>query len=107
MSAIVEANDSNFESEVLHADQPVLVDFSAAWCGPCKKLDPVVHEVATDFDGRLKVVRVDVDQAPTTAAKFAVLSVPTLLFVRDGEVRDQVVGLISKKDLTERLRKVL
>ena len=107
MSSVIEADDNNFEVEVLEADRPVLVDFSAAWCGPCKKLEPVVHELATEFDSRVKVVRVDVDRAPTTAAKFAVLSVPTLLLVQEGAVKDQVVGLVSKRDLVARIEKVL
>ena len=107
MSLVIQANDSDFETEALQSDRLVLVDFSAAWCGPCKKLDPVVHEVATEFDSKLKVVKVDVDQAPQSAAKFAVLSVPTLLLIKDGDVKDQMVGLISKQDLTDRIRKVL
>lgn len=104
---IVVANDANFSSEVLEADRPVLVDFSATWCGPCKKLEPVVDEIASEFDAKLKVVKVDVDQSPNLAARYAVLSVPTLLLIHDGEVKDQVVGLVSKRDLTDRIQKVL
>jgi thioredoxin 1 len=85
----------------------VLVDFSATWCAPCKKLEPVVDEIAGDYDGRLKVVKVDVDKAPGVAAKFAVMSVPTLLFFRDGQVMDQVTGLVPKRAITERVDKVL
>ena len=107
MSSVIQANDSNFETEVLQSDRPVLVDFSATWCGPCKKMEPVVLEVASDFESSLKVVKVDVDKAPGAATKFAVLSVPTLLLIRDGEVKDQMVGLISKQDLTDRIQKVL
>ena len=107
MSSVIDADDNSFEEEVLKADRPVLVDFSATWCGPCKKLEPVVHELATEFDSRVKVVRVDVDRAPTTAAKFGVLSVPTLLLVQEGVVKDQVVGLVSKRDLVARIQKVL
>jgi thioredoxin 1 len=107
MSAVIEADDKNFQTEVLEADRPVLVDFSATWCGPCKKLEPVVHELATEYDSKVKFVRVDVDRAPTTAAKFAVLSVPTLLLLHNGEVKDQVVGLKSKRDLAARIQKVL
>ena len=107
MSRVIEADDASFDQEVLRATQPVLVDFSATWCGPCKKLEPIVHEIAGDFDGRLKVVKVDVDKAPGTAAKFGVLSVPTVLLVRDGTIRDQVVGLVSKQALADRVNKVL
>jgi thioredoxin 1 len=91
----------------MKATGPVLVDFSAAWCGPCKKLEPIVHEIASDYDGRLKVVKVDVDKSTNTAAKFGVMSVPTVLIVRDGAVRDQLVGLVSKQALADRVDKVL
>jgi thioredoxin 1 len=107
MSDVLIATDENFDSEVMQAEQPVLVDFSATWCGPCKKLEPIVHEIAGDYDGRLKVVKVDVDQAPTTAAKFGVMSVPTLLLFQGGAVKDQVVGLVSKQALSDRVDKVL
>ena len=107
MSQVFEADDSNFESEVVGASGPVVVDFSATWCGPCKKLEPVVDEIAGDYDGRLKVGKVDVDKAPGTAAKFAVMSVPTLILFRDGQVRDQVTGLVPKRAISERVDKVL
>ncbi len=107
MSHVTEATDSNFDAEVLRAALPVLVDFSATWCGPCKKLEPIVHDLAGDYAGRLKVVKVDVDRAPATAARFNVLSVPTVLIVKDGAVRDQVLGLVSKQALSDRVDKVL
>ena len=107
MSSIIQADDDTFEAEVMNADQPVLVDFSAAWCGPCKKLEPILHELAADYDTRLKVVKVDVDSAPTTAAKFGVLSVPTILLVQGGVVKDQVKSLVSKQELSDRIQKVL
>jgi thioredoxin 1 len=107
MTELFEATDQNFDAQVLKADRPVLVDFSAAWCGPCKKLEPVVHEIASDYDGRLKVVKVDVDRAPTTAARFAVLSVPTLVLFRNGEVKDQIIGVVSKRALSDRVDRVL
>jgi thioredoxin 1 len=107
MSRIVEANDANFDAEVMKAQGAVLVDFSATWCGPCKRLEPIVHEIAGDYEGRLKVVKVDVDHAPGTAARYGVLSVPTLLLVRDGAVRDQFVGVLSKQALQDRVDKVL
>jgi thioredoxin 1 len=107
MSTIVNATDQNFDAEVLASSVPVLVDFSAVWCGPCKKLEPIVHEIAADYGARLKVVKVDVDNAPGTAAKFGVLSVPTLLFFRGGQVKDQFVGVLPKKALADRVDKVL
>ncbi len=107
MSDVVQATDQTFDSEVMQAKQLVLVDFSATWCGPCKKLEPIVHEIAGDYDGRLKVVKVDVDQAPSTASKFGVMSVPTLLLFKNGAVKDQVVGLVSKQALADRVDKVI
>jgi len=107
MSRVFEANDRTFEDEVLNADGLVLVDFSATWCGPCKRLEPIVHEIAGDYNGRLKVVHVDVDQARSAAARFGVMSVPTLLLLRDGTVKDQHIGLISKPALAQRIDKAL
>jgi len=107
MSTIVNATDQSFDSEVLASTQPVLVDFSAAWCGPCKKLEPIVHEIAAAYGDRLKVVKVDVDHSPGTAVRFGVLSVPTLMIFREGQVKDQYVGVLSKKALADRVDKVL
>ena len=107
MKQVMHADDSSFEAEVLHAEGAVLVDFSAKWCGPCKKLEPLLQELAGEYDTRLKIVKVDVEQAPNTAARFGVLSVPTLLFFRDGNVKDQVMGLVSKQALADRVDRVL
>ena len=107
MSAIVNATDSNFDTEVLASAGTVLVDFSAAWCGPCKKLEPIVHEIAADYGDRLKVVKVDIDQAPSVAAKYGVLSIPTLMIFHGGQVKDQYMGLLSKKALADRVNKVI
>ena len=107
MSQIFEADDNNFDAEVLQADRLVLVDFSATWCGPCKRLEPIVHEIADSYDGRLKVVKVDVDAARAVAAKFGVMSVPTVVLVKDGDVKDQMIGLVSKQQLADRINKVI
>jgi thioredoxin 1 len=107
MSAIVNATDTNFESEVLASAGTVLVDFSAVWCGPCKKLEPIVHEIAAEYGERLKVVKVDVDHAPGTAARFGVLSIPTLMIFSGGKVKDQIVGALSKRALADRVDKAL
>lgn len=107
MSAIVNATDTNFDSEVLSSAGAVLVDFSAVWCGPCKKLEPIVDEIAAEYGDRLKVVKVDVDSAPAIAAKYGVLSIPTLMIFRGGAVKDQFVGVLSKRALADRVDKVL
>ncbi len=107
MAQILQADDTNFEAEVVQASGVVLVDFSATWCGPCKRLEPLVHEIADDYNGRLKVVKVDIDKAPTIAAKFAVMAVPTLIFFRDGKVVDQLSGLVAKRVIAERIDRVL
>ena len=107
MSQVHHATDSDFDAQILQAEQPVLVDFSATWCGPCKKLEPIVQEIAGDFDGKLKVVKVDVDQARTSAARYGVLSVPTVLLFKGGEVKDQVIGVTSKAALSEKIERIL
>jgi thioredoxin 1 len=107
MNKVVEVDDSSFEAEVMQAEGLVLVDFSAAWCAPCKKLEPIVHDLAGDYDGRIKVVRVDVDQAQSVAARFGVMSVPTLLLMHNGAVKDQIIGLASKQALADRIDKVI
>ena len=95
--------DDNFSDEVLNSDQPVLVDFWAAWCGPCRVIAPVIEELAGDFEGRAKVAKLDVDSNPQTAMHFNVRSIPTLLFFKDGRVVDQLIGTAPKRVLTERL----
>jgi len=107
MSLVKDVNDDNFEAEVARSEVPVLADFTAAWCGPCKKLAPLVEEIAGEYSGRLKVVKVDVDKARTVAAKFAVMSVPTLILFNGGKVKDQVTGLVPKRAIVERVEKVL
>lgn len=107
MSYVVAVNDDNFQAEVMECEQPVLVDFSAEWCGPCKQLAPLVEELAKAYDGRLKVAKVDVEESQKTAMKYGILSVPTLLFLRKGKVADQLVGNHSRQVLEERIAKVL
>lgn len=107
MSLVKDVNDDNFDAEVTRSEVPVLADFTAAWCGPCKKLAPLVEEIAGEYSGRLKVVKVDVDKARTVAAKFAVMSVPTLILFNGGKVKDQVTGLVPKRAIVDRVEKVL
>ena len=107
MSHVVAVNDDNFQSEVMESEQPVLVDFSAEWCGPCKQLAPLVEEIAKEYNGRLKVAKIDVEESQKTAMKYGILSVPTLLFLRKGKVADQLVGNHPRQVLEERIAKVL
>lgn len=94
-------NDLNFDQEVLQSDQPVLVDFTAAWCGPCRALAPIIDQVAEALDGKVKVGKVDIDEAPLTAGKFGVRGVPTVMVFKGGERAAQHVGLTTKQKLLE------
>jgi thioredoxin 1 len=103
MKPIIEINEANFETEVLKSAQPVLVDFWAEWCGPCKMLAPVLDEIATEQSARAKVAKVNVDHHPALAARFGIQSIPTLLYFADGEVRHQTVGFTGKKAIVAKL----
>lgn len=94
---IQKVTNEDFQSEVLDASEPVLVDFSATWCGPCRVAEPIVERVAESFVGRAKVVKVDIDDAPELAQQFGVRGVPTFVFIKDGEEVDRLVGLSSQK----------
>ena len=103
MKAMTEINEANFETEVLKSTVPVVVDFWATWCGPCKMIAPVLEEIATESTGRVKVVKVDVDQNQNLAARFNIQSIPTLLFFSNGNVVAQQVGAASKKAILAKL----
>jgi len=105
--ALIEVNDANFDAEVISSTEPVLVDFSAEWCGPCKRLAPVVAAIAEEYEGRLKVAHLDIDRAQATAARYGVMSVPTLLFLKGGQVREQIMGYVPKEKLVEKIDRVL
>jgi thioredoxin 1 len=100
---LVEITDANFQQEVLNSDQPVLVDFWAVWCGPCKMIAPVVEEIAKEYDGRLKVGKMDVDSNPDTSVKFGIRSIPTLMIFKGGKVVEQIVGALPKRNLLEKI----
>lgn len=103
----MEMTDANFDAEVLKSDKPVLVDFWAVWCGPCKMIAPTVEELANEYDGKLKVGKVDVDNNQQVAQKFGVRSIPTLLIFKGGRVVEQVVGAVPKRALVDKLLKHL
>jgi thioredoxin 1 len=103
----IEVNDSNFKSEVTDSEMPVLVDFWAPWCGPCKMIAPVLEELAKEYDGRVKVVKLNVDDSPNTASEFGIRSIPTLIMFKDGKVFEQTVGAQSKENLKQLVDKSL
>ena len=101
---IVELNDTNFETVVSNAPEPLLVDFWAPWCAPCRMLTPVVEEIAGENVGKFKVTKVNVDESPVVAEKFGIRSIPTLLFFKAGEKREQTVGVLGKAEIIRRLQ---
>ncbi len=103
----IAVNDSNFEEVVLKAEHPVLVDFWAEWCGPCKMMLPIVEEISKEFEGKITVAKVDVDSSQGTAAKFGIRNIPTILFFKGGSVVDKQVGAVPKNSLVEKINKLL
>ena len=103
----IEVNDKNFEKEVLKSDMPVLVDFWADWCMPCKMVAPIVKEIAEEYDGKIKVCKLNVDNAPATAGAYNVMSIPTLAIFKNGKIADTIVGLVAKEKIKAMIDKNL
>lgn len=102
MAKTIEITDANFE-EIINSDKPVLVDFWAEWCGPCRMIGPVVEELATDYEGKAVIGKVNVDENPNVSAKFGIRSIPTLLVFKNGEIVDKQVGAVPKGVLSQKL----
>lgn len=107
MKNIIEGTDLNFEMEVLKSDMPVLVDFWAPWCGPCRMVAPIVEEIASEYKGKIKVVKLNTDENQNIAIKYGIRSIPTLGIFKDGKVVDSVIGAVPKQHLVEKIKPYL
>jgi thioredoxin 1 len=102
-SATINLDEANFDREVMHSDKPVIVDFWAEWCGPCKMIAPLLDEISREKNGSVKVGKVNVDENQSLSSKYNIRAIPALLFFKNGQLRDQVTGVTSKKDLLNRI----
>ncbi|RQD75046.1 MAG: thioredoxin [Candidatus Syntrophonatronum acetioxidans] len=107
MGDIMEIKDFNFDEEVLQAEETVLVDFYAPWCGPCRMISPILEEFAQEYAGKLKIVKVNVDENSLTATNFKVLSIPTLIFFQEGEAKETIVGFTDKEELRGKIEEMI
>ena len=107
MSELLKITSENFEEEVLKSNVPVLIDFWAEWCGPCRMIAPIVEEIANTYDGKLKVAKLDVDAHGSIAQQYRILSIPTVIIFKDGQVASQIVGAVPKKEIVQQVEKAL
>lgn len=107
MADVLQVTDSNFEQEILKADIPALVDFWAAWCGPCRAIAPVIEELAKDYAGRVKIAKMNVDENSKTPVKYGIRAIPTLILFKNGAVVDQITGAVSKAQIENAIKKML
>ena len=105
--AIIEISDSNFESEVVNSDLPVLIDFWAPWCGPCRAIAPLVEEISSSYAGKIKVGKMNVDENQSTTMKFGIRSIPTLIMFKGGEAVDQIIGAVPKGEIERVVEKTI
>ena len=106
-SSLVQVNDKNFASEVLNSELPALVEFWATWCGPCRSISPIVEDLAKEFNGRVKVSKLNVDESPATTSQYGVRGIPTLILFKSGKIVDQIVGAVPKARLKALIEKAL
>ena len=104
MSDIIEIDDDSFEKDVLNSDKPVVVDFWAPWCGPCRAIGPIIEELEKTYGDKVKFVKVNVDENPVSPSKYGIQAIPTLIFFKDGKVSEQITGMVSKAKLEEAIK---
>jgi thioredoxin 1 len=104
---VLEVNDINFEEVVVNSDKPVIVDFWAEWCGPCRMISPIIEEIAEQYNGKALVVKCDVDNSPNVAAKYSIRNIPTVLFFKEGKIADKQVGAVPKNNFLTKLNALI